>query len=239
MRRILVLGLLVLLAVGAASGLNSDLSNLDKPEPPILHDFKGGKMTGNDSQNSSPLELSDISDYVEMAVVATEDQKFYSHHGFDLSAIFRAMWVNILAGRVKEGGSTISQQTAKTLYLTQDRTLVRKVKEIAYTLALEKKYSKQEILALYLDNIYYGNGATGIEAAADTYFGKSPADLNLAESALLVTIPRRPSYYDPYRYPDHAKQRQKVVLTQMVEQGMITDQEALDAERSPIVYKPK
>ncbi|NLV17430.1 MAG: PBP1A family penicillin-binding protein [Syntrophomonadaceae bacterium] len=232
----LALGLMGLLIVGLIAGFNWGLPTLELGVPSVLYDINGQEITKLNPENIAQADLNEISDYVEKAVIATEDQNFYSHHGLDFKAIARAVWVNLTAGEVKEGGSTITQQTAKNLYLSQERTIWRKLKELVYTLALEKRYSKDEILAMYLNSIYYGQGATGIEAAAQTYFGKSARDLSLAESTILVGIPRRPAYYDPYRYPDHAKTRQKVILKQMVDESMITSEEAEQAEKVPLVY---
>ncbi len=227
---LLLLGLCVV-------GFNWGLPGLRMPEPSILYDINGIEIKSLNPQNQTKVSLDEISDYVEKAFIATEDRNFYSHWGIDIRAVARAVWVNIRHGRVVEGGSTITQQTAKNLYLTQERTFVRKIKELFYTLALERRYSKGEILTMYLNSIYFGQGATGIEAAARTYFGKPASDLNLAESAILASIPRRPSYYDPYRYPDHAKTRQKVVLGQMVQNGFITEEEGAAAVREELVYR--
>lgn len=236
MKRIVVVFFL-LLGLVAVLGFNWGLPGLRMPEPSILYDINGTEIKNLNPQNISQVSLDEISDYVENAFIATEDRNFYRHYGIDPRALARAMWVNISHGRVMEGGSTITQQTAKTLYLTQERTLWRKIKELFYTLAMERRYSKAEILTMYLNSIYFGQGATGIEAAARTYFGKPASELNLAESAILASIPRRPSYYDPYRYPDHAKTRQRVVLSQMVQNGFITEEEKEAAAGAELVYR--
>lgn len=147
------------------------------------------------------------------------------------------MLVDLRELRVVEGGSTITQQTAKNLFLTQERTLTRKIKELYYTFLLEKQYTKDEILEMYLNTIYFGNGAYGVEAAARTYFAKSASDLTLAESALLAGIPARPSRFNPFVNPEAAKSRQSVVLERMVEEGKISEEEAKRALRQPLQYR--
>ena len=236
MKRI-ILVVILLLGLAAILGFNWGLPGLRMPEPSILYDINGKEIKSLNPQNLNRVSLDEVSDYVEQAFIATEDRNFYHHIGIDPRALARATWVNIKNRRVTEGGSTITQQTAKNLYLTHERTLVRKIKELFYTLALEKRYSKDEILTMYLNSIYFGQGATGIEAAARTYFGKPAKELSLAESAILAAIPRRPSYYDPYRYPEHAKTRQQVVLSQMVELGFITEEEKQAAAAEKLEYR--
>lgn len=206
-------------------------------EPPVLYDIHGQEIRGAYGQKWVKLDLNEISDYAEKAFIAAEDKNFYRHHGVDIVAVLRALYLNLRHGRVVAGGSTITQQTAKNLFLTQERTMLRKIKELFYTFLLEIRYSKDEILSLYLSSIYFGEGATGIEAGARTYFGKSARDLDLAESALLAGIPRRPVYYDPYKHPDHAKSRQKTVLKLMVKAGYITEEEAAEAASEKLVFR--
>ena len=232
-----ILVIILLVGLGAVVGFNWGLPRLPVPEPSILFDINGQEIQTLTPNNLRQVDLDEISDYVEMAFIATEDRNFYNHFGIDPKAVLRATWVNIKNRRITEGGSTITQQTAKNLYLSHERTVVRKIKELFYTLALERRYSKDEILTMYLNSIYFGQGATGIDAAARTYFGKPASDLNLAESAILAGIPRRPSYYDPYRYPEHAKTRQQVILSQMVELGFITEKEKKAAADEELRYK--
>jgi penicillin-binding protein 1A len=139
------------------------------------------------------------------AVIATEDSRFYSHHGVDPTGIARAIYQNFRRGRLVEGGSTITQQLAKVLFLTPDKSLERKLKEALLALLIERRYSKDRILELYLDQIYFGNGAFGVEAAAQTFFGKSVSNLTLSESALLAGLPKAPTTYSPFDHPDAAK----------------------------------
>ena len=149
-------------------------------------------------QKRTVVPLTEIPQLVKQATLAIEDQNFYQHRGFDWRAFFRAAWANLQAGRVVQGGSTITQQLAKNVFLKSERTLTRKIKELILALRLEQKYNKEEILALYLNQIPYGANAYGIEAASQTYFNKNAQELSGAEIAILVSLPRAPSYYSPW-----------------------------------------
>lgn len=168
------------------------------------------------------------------AVVAVEDSRFWKHKGFDYIAIIRAVIKDILYVRIKEGGSTITQQLAKITFLTPKKTLTRKIKEIALAIKIEKSLSKEEILELYLNRIYLGHGAYGVEMASRIYFGKSARNLNLSESALLAGLIKAPSLYSPYNNIILAKERQRTVLQRMEEEGFIKSSEREKAERQPI-----
>lgn len=168
------------------------------------------------------------------AVVAIEDSRFWKHKGFDYIAIMRAAIKDILHVRIKEGGSTITQQLAKITFLTPEKTVTRKVKEIALAKKIEKSLTKEEILELYLNRIYLGHGAYGVEMAARVYFGKSARNLNLSESALLAGLIKAPSIYSPYNNLVLAKNRQKTVLERMEEEGYIKPSEREKAERQPL-----
>src|SRR6266850_2437065 len=146
------------------------------------------------------------------AVIATEDRRFYYHWGIDPIGIARAFVQNYRRGRLAEGGSTITQQLTKVLFLTPDKSLERKMKEAVLALELERRYSKDRILEMYLNQVYFGHGAYGVEAAARTYFGKSVSDLTLQESALLAGLPRAPSSYSPFEHGAAAQRRRDVVL---------------------------
>src|SRR5262245_44269499 len=172
------------------------------------------------------------------AVIATEDARFYSHHGVDPTGIARAIYQNFRRGRIVEGGSTITQQLAKVLFLTPDKSLERKLKEALLALLIERRYSKDRILELYLNQIYFGHGAFGVEAAAQTFFGKSVGDLNLSESALLAGLPKAPSTYSPFDRPDAAKRRRTTVLARMVETGMLKPDQAKRAGQTALVLVP-
>ena len=163
-----------------------------------------------------------------------EDNRFHQHGGIDLEAVMRAMLVNLQSGELVEGGSTISQQLVKNLFLSQDRTWSRKAFEIPLTFLMENQFSKQEILEMYLNSIYFGSGAYGIGAASQTYFAKAPAALSLAESALIAGLPAAPSLYSPLVDMTMAMQRQRVVLSAMVKHGYITQQQAEQARSATV-----
>lgn len=185
------------------------------------------------------IPFSEIPDNVKHATVAIEDENFYNHGAVDWKGILRALFVNILHGQISQGGSTITQQLAKNAFLTDNRTLSRKIKELALSIKLERQFSKDEILNLYLNQIPYGSNAYGIEAAAQTFFGKDAKDLTLAESALLVSLPRAPSYYSPFGA--HTKDllaRKNLILQRMYELGYIDQKQEKDAQAFPLVFAP-
>ena len=159
------------------------------------------------------------------AILATEDRRFYSHWGVDPIGIGRAIFQNYRRGRIVEGGSTITQQLTKVLFLTPDKSLERKLKEAILALELERRYSKDRILEMYLNQVYFGHGAYGVEAAARTYFGKPVSELTVRESALLAGLPRAPSTYSPFDHADAARRRREVVLRRMVEFGTLKEAE--------------
>jgi penicillin-binding protein 1A len=167
------------------------------------------------------VPLRDIPLSMQQAIIAVEDSRFYQHGTFDTSGILRAILVNIQAGEILEGGSTITQQLAKNLFLGGEQTLSRKVSEGVYGVIIESNFSKEEILETYLNTIYFGAGAYGIGQAAEVYFHKKPAALTLAESSLLAGLPAAPSVYSPLDNLPTAKKRQAVVLESMVRNGFI------------------
>lgn len=170
------------------------------------------------------------------AVIAVEDSRFYQHDGLDLIRIAKALAVDIVSLQLREGASTITQQLARSLFLTQEKSLKRKAKEILLALKIEGLLSKDEILEMYLNQIYFGHGAYGVQAAARTYFGKDVSELNLAEMAFVAGLPKAPSNYSPYFNPDRAKQRQGVVLKRMLDEGFISDSEFRDAYRQDLYF---
>lgn len=186
-----------------------------------------------------PIKLNQISPLLVKATLSVEDRKFYGHFGFDLEGMGRAALVNLEHMARVQGASTLTQQLARNLYLSHEKTWSRKIKEAMYTAQLEMKYTKDEILQMYLNEIYYGHGAYGIEAASLMYFGKPAKDLDLAESAMLAGIPKGPTYYSPYTHLDNAKKRQKIVLGTMVATGDITQKEADQAAAEKLAIKPQ
>lgn len=180
------------------------------------------------------VKLQDIPESLQQAVVAVEDRKFYNHWGFDMEGIFRASLVNLQYGQIREGASTITQQLVKNLFLSQEQTMGRKAEEFVLAMDMELNYSKDEILELYLNTIYFGSGYYGIKEASEGYFGKEPAMLALPESAMLAGIPNAPSLYSPYVDFMLAKKRQFVVLDAMTAAGYLRESVADDAKIKPI-----
>lgn len=180
------------------------------------------------------VKLQDIPESIQQAVVAVEDRKFYNHWGFDMEGILRASLVNLQYGQVKEGASTITQQLVKNLFLSQEQTMGRKAEEFVLAMDMELNYSKDEILELYLNTIYFGSGYYGIKEASEGYFGKEPAMLALPEAAMLAGIPNAPSLYSPYVDFMLAKKRQFIVLDAMTAAGYLRESVADDAKIKPI-----
>ncbi len=175
------------------------------------------------NQNRTPIKIGEIPDNVKKATISIEDKDFYKHKGFSLIGISRAFFDLIIYRKVESGGSTLTQQLVKNALLTSDQSIVRKIKELILAIEVERSYSKDQILEMYLNEIPYGGTAYGIEAAANLYFGKHAKDLNLAEASLLAGLPQLPSVYSPYgSNPELAKVRQAEVLRRMVEDGYIT-----------------
>lgn len=237
MRRFLwIVGILVFLIIaGAGCGFigatMSDLPEVANVKPAAssqIYDVHGNLITTvHATENRLPVKLSQVPKDLQNAFIATEDNRFYSHHGVDPIGIMRAIWVNIAHDGVAEGGSTITQQLARNAFLTQDRTLKRKIMEAMLAIRIEQYYTKQEILEMYLNQIYFGQGAYGVQAAAHVYFGKNVQDLDLAQSAMLAGLPQSPNYYSPLTNYKAGKARQAVVLGQMVKYDYI-DQATAD-----------
>lgn len=179
-----------------------------------------------------PLPLQEMPDALIQALIAVEDSRFYQHFGLDIKGITRALLRDIRSMKVVEGGSTLTQQLAKVLFLTPERTIVRKLKEALLAINIERRYSKDEILTMYLNQIYLGEGAYGVEAAARTYFGKNAKDLNLAECAMIAGLPRSPSHYSPIAHPERAESRMRIVLLRLLDEGFITDETYRETAKS-------
>jgi penicillin-binding protein 1A len=184
------------------------------------------------------VPLADIPLHVRQATIAAEDKRFYSHAGVDLWGILRAVRVNMQARGTKEGASTITQQVARTLFLNRERTLARKVREAILAWRIERHYSKDQILEIYLNQIFYGHNAYGIEAAAQLYFGKSVKELTLSEAALLAGLPPAPNSYSPLKNLQRSVQRRNHVLSNMVEAGYLTPEQAQAASQEPVPLSP-
>jgi penicillin-binding protein 1C len=195
----------------------------------------------DDGGRHSVLSIENISQCMKDATVAVEDKNFYRNPGVDVEGIVRALWVNLKGGETLAGGSTITQQAARNLLLRDElgeRTLRRKLREMVLAWQMTRRLSKDEILALYLNQVNYGGMSYGVEAAAQTYFGKSAGDLLLPECALLAGLPQAPAIYNPFTNPELAKERQIIALGLMEEQGYITHEERVEAESAPLSYNP-
>lgn len=200
-------------------------------------DAKGNLITTVDSEEDRiPVTLDKTPKNLQHAFLAAEDIRFYEHGGIDFRGIGRAIYTYIRWGEV-QGGSTITQQLAKNYFLTQEQTLSRKLHEAFIALQIEQKYTKNEILEMYMNQIYFGQGSYGVETAANTYFGKHVQDLDLAQCAMIAGIPKSPNYYSPLSNPKAAKERQKTVLEQMAKYGFITKEQADEAYAEPLTYK--
>ena len=203
----------------------SGLNQVDR-QPSIAYlDRNGGLIAVRGSQEAPPAQLDALPDYVPAAFIAIEDQSFYHHPGFNPVRMTQALIANHRAGRVTAGGSTITQQLAKNLFLSSEQTYRRKMQELLLAVWLEAKFSKEEILALYLNRVYFGGGAYGIEAASERYFQKDAKELTLGEAALLAGLLKGPSRYSPISETERAAKRANLVLATMVQQGVITDEE--------------
>jgi len=244
---LLVLGVLTVLVVGSAVGafwyLSQDLPALDS-----LQEYQPSLVSRVYSDDRQVIgqyyierrlltPLADTPQSLTQAVIAVEDARFFEHPGLDVIGILRATLTNLRRGGRVEGASTITQQLARSLFLSPERTFVRKFKELILAYKIEVILSKEQILEMYLNQIYFGQGAYGVAAASQTYFGKDPGALNLAESALLAGLPKSPNNYSPYKYPERAKKRQEHVLARMEEAGFITAAEQQEAAAQLLSFR--
>ena len=201
----------------------------DRPPNARIISVDGELIANRGVTGGAATSLGDMSPYIPMAVIAIEDHRFKYHFGVDPLGLARAMGKNLLAGRFIQGGSTLSQQLAKNLFLKPERTLERKIQEAILAVWMETRFSKDEILELYLNRVYFGSGAYGVDAAARRYFGKSARDVNLAQAAILAGLLKAPSRLSPARNPKGAKERSQLVLAAMRREGFITDRESATA----------
>lgn len=222
----------------------NDISDIDrllnKNNTGVVLMDKRGKVffSTENAKHRDLVPLSKISDVTEHALIASEDKDFYKHGGFSFLSILRTLYTNVIARGITGGGSTITQQVAKNTLLTKQQTILRKYQELVIAMAIEQRYSKDEILEMYLNSVYYGENAFGIESAAEKYFGKKPNQLNLAESAMLVGVLPAPSAYSPISGdPELAKERQTTVLTRMVNNGYISETQKEKALGIKLKYK--
>lgn len=247
----LFLGLVILavLAVGGAGFFIYYHFNKDLPDYTMIKDFRpplitrlyarDGQLIGEFfTERRIIVPYSRLPQHLILAFLAAEDARFFEHPGVDLLGIARAFIENLKAGEIVQGGSTITQQVVKSIFLTSEKSFSRKVREAILAYRIDNFLSKEEVLLLYLNHIYLGNGAYGVEAAAQEYFGKHVEDLNLAEAAMLAGLPKAPSRYAPTSNPLRAKERQAYVLNRMVEAGFISSEQAQAALNQPLTFKP-
>ncbi len=228
MRNIIVAFLFSLLAAAVGLALVLRVGGRDLPSPSHLQVItpatktqvfdKDGRLIGEFfRENRSLVQLDEIPDHLVQAFLAVEDRDFWNHWGVDVSGVTRAAVKNVTSGRVRQGASTITQQLARNLFLTHERSAERKMKEAVLALRIEQNYSKAEILEMYLNQIYFGDGAYGVQAAARRFFGRDVGELSLGEAALLAGLPRNPRDYSPRRHPEAAMKRRNVVLRSMLD----------------------
>jgi penicillin-binding protein 1A len=218
------------------------ITNLKDYRPPVIttvYSDDNRKIAEFYKERRIVVPLSKMPTMLKEAFVAAEDARFYTHQGIDVFSIIRAFFKNIEAGTIVQGGSTITQQVTKSFLLSPEKSYTRKLKEAILAYRIDNSFSKEEILFLYLNQIYLGHGAYGVEAASENYFGKSVQELNLAECAILAGLPQAPSRYSPFRHPERAKQRQIYTLNRMVAEDYITNIQATEAINRVLDIKPR
>lgn len=228
---IAVAGLLIYIAAQMPPA--SEWAIPDRPPNVKIVDVNGKLIANRGATGGEAVSLHDMSPYIPQAVIAIEDRRYYSHYGVDPIGLARAVFTNITKGRAVQGGSTITQQLAKNLFLSPERTLERKLQEVMLAFWLEHTYSKDQILQMYLNRVYLGSGAYGVDAASRRYFNKTAKDVNLVEAATLAGLLKAPSRLSPARDPEAANERAKLVLAAMRDQGMIGLKEQAIAESEP------
>lgn len=241
-----VIGAIAVLCVAGTGALGGVVAAYVQDLPPLdileeyqpslvttLYDDQGKPFASFYEQRRILVPLAEIPRFLQEALVAVEDSRFYEHYGLDPVGIIRALWSNVKCFCLAEGGSTITQQLAKVLFFTPEKSLSRKLKEALLAVKIERDYTKQQILELYFNQIYFGHGAYGIEAAARTYFNKSVGELNLAEGAMLAGLPRAPNSYSPVLDPERARRRRHHVLNRMIEEEFISAEQVEAATSLP------
>lgn len=234
---------LTLVVGGSAAGLVMaslkdmpawDPKALEPNLPSYIYDKDGKLVTSIFVENRVPVQLDQVPDHVKKAFLAIEDVRFYQHGGLDIKRILGAAVADVRAGYKVQGASTITQQLARIAFLKPEKSFKRKIQEAAIAIQLERKYTKDQLFEMYLNRIYFGEGAYGIQSAAQVYFGKNVQDLSLEQAAMLASLPKAPNNYSPFKNPDAALKRRNVVLGQMVENNFISSEEATAAQDKPI-----
>src|ERR1700722_4809839 len=223
----------VIIWIGAHLPPIQSLEIPKRPPSVLIVGANGATLATRGDMGGAAIALHDLPDYVPKAFIAIEDRRFYWHHGVDPLGIARALAADVVRRGASQGGSTLTQQLAKNLFLTQERTVSRKIQEAVLALWLERKYSKAQILELYLNRVYFGAGAYGVEAAAQKYFGKSAKTVNLSEAAVLAGLMRSPTHLAPNHNLKGANERAAQVITAMAEQGYVTQAMAKVALGTP------
>jgi penicillin-binding protein 2A len=236
---LLLIGLVVVLSTISYFGWLATRANVQSlkeglSQPTIIYDYTGNVATNVATNRTKGVNIEELPKHVPNAVVAIEDERFYEHNGFDIKGITRAFFSNLFAGEITGGGSTLTQQLTKNALLSPEQTYKRKAEELFLAVKIEKVYKKEEILQMYLNQVFFGSGAWGIGNASKKYFNKEIIDVSISEAAMLAGLLQSPNYYDPYRNYDKATQRRNVVLGKMKELGMITDEEYDVAKKEKI-----
>ncbi|MCX8015334.1 MAG: penicillin-binding protein 1A, partial [candidate division WOR-3 bacterium] len=225
--------------LGAGLPSPEQIKNYRPPVSTKIYDCKQQLVYEFFQQKRTPVALNEIPQMLKDALIVVEDKRFYSHWGVDVIRVFGALFYNLKSMRKAQGASTITQQLARNMFLTQEKTLVRKLKELLLALELERTYSKDEILEMYLNQVWFGSGAYGVEAAAQVYFNKSVKDLTLPECALLAALPKAPQYYSPYVNPAQALKRRNLFLKMLYKAKKISKADLDKALASPLGVVPK
>lgn len=245
------LQILILLGISASLGAGIALfislstvvpeidTNVDAPEATIIYSSERTVLARVFREDRTNVPLKDIPKHLRDATVAIEDSRFYRHSGVDMKGIARAIWANVSGGKMSQGGSTITQQLARNVYLTRRKTVQRKVQEAVLAILLERHFSKDRILELYLNRVYYGSGAFGVQAASKVYFGKNVDQLDLSECAMIAGLTQKPSGYSPHEDREAAIGRRDRVLKYMQQQGYITAQERQEAASERLRIVPR
>ena len=229
---IFFIGIIGVYAYYVSGAPDIDPDQLSDPLSSKIYDRNGELIVDLGVQQRTKISYDDIPKVLEDAVIATEDARFYDHIGVDVFRMVSAVWANITDGFGSQGASTITQQVVKNAFLSTDKTMKRKVQEQWLAIKLEREYSKQEILTMYLNKIHYGDSTYGVAKAAEVYFGKTDLhDLTLPEAALLAGIPQRPNAFNPHEHPEAAEKRRNIVLDLMVQHGKISKEEAEEAKK--------
>jgi penicillin-binding protein 1A len=228
---------LVMVAYRSLPDIEELVESYKNSEPTIVYDINGKQVDLISKRRGQPVHIDQIPENLKNAVIAIEDKRFYSHHGFDIRRLGKAVLVNLSKGRAAQGGSTITQQLAKNAFLSNEKTMLRKVKEALITLEIEKRYEKDEILEKYLNEIYFGSGSYGIKEASRSIFDKDVSKINLSEISILAGIPNRPTKYDPRTHLENARKRGQLVLKLMLQQKYITELEYERAKNHKFIYE--